>query len=111
MGIYDIARLGIVAEVMPVQPSNASTPMQVTLSGIITLVRLVQSLNAESGIESPEVITTVVNESFGIYDIARLGIVAEVMPAQPENASSPIEVTLSGITMLVILAQLENAYS
>ena len=39
---------GIVTLVKPVQPLNAANPMLVTLSGIVTLVRPVQLSNAKS---------------------------------------------------------------
>ena len=66
--------------------------MLVTLSGIVTLVRLVQPENASS----PMLVTL-------------LGIVTLVRLVQPENASSPMLVTLLGIVTLVRLVQPENA--
>ncbi len=58
-----------------VQPSNASSPMVVTLSGMVMLSRLVQSLNAESSMVSPLVKMTVCKEDFEIELIALVGIV------------------------------------
>ena len=64
------------------------SPMLVTLLPIVTLVRLVQSENAES----PMLVTL-------------LGIVTLVRLEQPENAESPMLVTLLPIVMLVRLVQ------
>ena len=70
------------------QPENAQSPIVVTLSGIVTLVRLSQPLNAEF----PIVVTL-----SGIVTLARL--------SQRLNAYSPIVVTLSPIVTLVRLLQ------
>ena len=66
--------------------------MLVTLLGIITLLRDLQSLNAYS----PMLVTL-------------LGIVTLVRDEQPSNALSSILVTLSGIVTLVRDLQPENA--
>src|ERR1019366_10570494 len=68
--------------------------MLVTLLGIMTSVRLVQSSNASS----PMFFTL-------------LGIVTLVKPAQPMKAAVPMLVTLLGIVTLVKEAQLRKAPS
>ena len=64
---------------------NADLPMLVTLSGIVTLVSLVQSSNA--------VLPMLVTLS---------GIFTLVSPEQPSNAESPMLVTLFEIIYFVI---------
>ena len=78
--------LPIVTLVRPLQSLNAEAPMLVTLSGIVTLVRP-QFENAYS-----QMLVTL------------LGIVTLVRP-QFENAPSPMLVTLLGIVTLVRLLQ------
>ena len=57
----------------------------------------------------PLVMTTVCNLVWGIYEIAKAGIVAVVILLHPSNAEEPMLVTLSGIVMLVSSVQPENA--
>ena len=83
--------------------------MEVTLSGMMMLVRLVQSRNAQDPMEVPLVKTTVFRLLCGIKLIAKVGMVALSMFLQLENAKSPMEVTLSGMAMLVRLKQYRNA--
>ena len=45
------------------QPANAPSPMLVTLSGMVILVKLVQFKNELPGIFVPPLITTVVSDS------------------------------------------------
>ena len=71
------------------QSRNKEPPIEVTLLGIVKLVRLVQSLNALLPIE--------------ILPHRLSGIVMLVRLVQPRNALLPIEVTPSGIVMLVTL--------
>ena len=68
--------------------------------------KLVQFLNAELLMVVPLVNTTVVKLVLGIAEIAVVGIVAVVMLLQPPNALALMEVTESGIVMLVRLVQL-----
>ena len=119
--------------VRPVQPENAESPMLVTLSGMTMLVRLLQPQNASSPMLDPPVITTVFKDG-GTYEllseyelapniypkwvllvplavVPTKGNVILVKLLQFSNASSPILVTLSGISMLVKLLQPENAES
>ena len=49
---------GIVTEVKPLQPENASTPMLVTPSGIVIEVKPLQPENAEDPMLVSPVITT-----------------------------------------------------
>ena len=87
---------GVVAKhvmlVRLLQPSNAPSPMLVTLLPIVMLVRLLQIANAPY----PTLVTL-------------LGIVMLVRLLQPPNATSPMLVTLFGIVMLVRLLQPANA--
>ena len=64
------------------------------------LARELQPLNALLPILSPLVITTSLRSVFWIELIATAGIVAFSI-GQSKNALSPIEVTLSGMTILV----------
>ena len=68
--------------------------MPVTLSGIVTLVREVQSLN----VQTPILVTP-----SGMFTLVR--------EVQPLNARPPMLVTLSGIVTLVREVQSENAES
>jgi hypothetical protein len=68
--------------------ANALPPIEVTLDGMVMLVRLVQPLNALFSIE-----------------VTPAGMVMLVSLLQPENALLPIEVTLEGMVMLVRLVQ------
>jgi len=72
--------------------SERNLPYAGDAVGILRLVRLVQSWNAQS----PMLAT-------------RAPIVKPVSPAQPTNALFPMLVTLSGIIMLVRLVQPSNA--
>ena len=84
---------GKVISSSPLQYRNAPSPMLVTLSGIVTRVRLVQLENALPPIPfTPLSIATLVN------------------PPQSANASPPIIVTLLGIVTLVSLLHPENAF-
>ena len=67
------------------QPSNADSPIEVTLSGIVTLANDSQPSNARSPIE-----------------VTPSGITMLVSDLQPWNAQLSIEVTPSGITTLVM---------
>ena len=69
--------------VSPEHPLNASSPILVTLSGSVMLVRLPHQLNALS----PILVTL-------------LGSAMLVSPEHPLKAPSPILVTLSGITVV-----------
>jgi hypothetical protein len=80
--------------VKEVHQTNAPLPMEVTLSGITTLVREVHQTNAEL----PMLVTL-----FGMTTLAR--------EVQFLNAELPIEVILFGITTSVREVQLENATS
>ena len=62
--------------VSPVQFLNAPLPIEVTLLGIVTLVRDVQSRNASLSIEVPPFITMVFKLLLRTYEIAIVGIVA-----------------------------------
>ena len=75
------------------QPINAPLSILVTLSGIVTFVKLLHSPKAY----------------FPIL-ITLLPIVTLVKAVQKSNALSPILVTLSGIVMLIKLLQFSNAY-
>ena len=79
-------------------------PMLVTLSGIVRVVRLVQSRKAESLMLVPLVITisaiALLSHCFATAETALEGPVI-LIKFQPENAILPTLVTLSGITMLV----------
>ena len=72
-------------------------------------MRLLQEENTLSPIDVPLVITTVFKFPFGIYEIAKQGIVTLSILEQSLNELLPINVTLSGIVMLVRLLQEENA--
>ena len=79
---------GIITLVKLLQPSNAEPPIVVTLLPIVTLSKLLQSQNVVLPIEVTP---------FGIVTLSKL--------LQSQNAPSPIEVTLSGIITLVKLLQ------
>lgn len=81
----------MVSEVRLVQPSNASYPIVVTLSGITTEVRLVQPENASC----PSSVTL-------------FGMVTEVRLEHPLNASSPIAVTLWPLMVEGMVRELET---
>ena len=68
-----VQTLGIVIDVKPVQPSNASEPILVTESDILIDSKLVQKSNA--------LLPILVTE---------LGIVIDVKPPQPENRSTTL---------------------
>src|SRR5258708_748132 len=85
--------LGIVTLARLMQSKNASSPMLVRLLGIVTPVRLGQAKNALE----PMLVTLL-----GIVTLVRL---------QKENASSPMLVTLVPIMMLVTLVEKWNAKS
>ena len=83
---------GIVTLVRLLHSSNADFPMLVTLSGIVTLVRLVHHLNAP----------------FSML-VTLSGIVTLLRLVHLQNASSPILATLSGIVTLLSLVHHLNA--
>ena len=87
--------------VSEVHSQNAYSPIEVTLFGIVMLVSEVQFTNAPKGISAPEVMVTFSRLLFEIFEIAHVGSVASFIFVQPQNAPSPIEVTLLGIVMLV----------
>ena len=91
LSMLDMAIAGIVASAIG-QPLNAFSPMLVTLSGIVMLVKLLQLANAYA----PMLVTL-------------SGIVMLVKLLQPLKVELPILVTLSGIVMLVKLLQLAKA--
>ena len=62
------------------QPEKAELPIDVTLSGMVTDVKPLQSRKAELSI-----------------DVTLSGMVTDVKPLQPWNAEPPIDVTLSGM--------------
>ena len=76
------------------QASNAELPIVVTLSGIVTLLRLIQEENARSEIA-----------------VTLLGTVMLVSPRHWKNAPDPIVVTLSGIVTFVRPVHSRNAIS
>ena len=84
--------------------------MLVTLFGMLILIKLLQSLNAELPILAPLVIMTIFNLELLISSIAIAGIVA-VSIGHPSNTMFPILVTSSGITTFVKLLQSKNAES
>jgi hypothetical protein len=88
----DVTLLGIVMLVRSVHPKNAAPPISVTLLGSsnITLVNPVQPLNALL----PILVTL-------------LGIVIPVKPVKPMNAEAPILITLLG-TMLELVAMISS---
>ena len=65
----EVTELGMVTLVSPLQPASIPSLMESRKLGIVTLIRLVQSQNAQS----PIVVT-------------ELGMVMLVSPLQPENA-------------------------
>jgi hypothetical protein len=74
------------------QPENAALPMEVTESGIVIELRLLQSVKTES-----------------LSDVATSGILNATRLWHPEKAAEPIEVTPSGISIDFKLEQPENA--
>ena len=103
----------MVTLVKPVQPENAPSPIDVTLFGIVMLVRLVQ-LAKPFTLVTPFCMVTLVKPVQRLnaeppIDITLLGIVMLVKPVQSENAERPILVTLFGIVMLVRPVQWANA--
>ena len=80
-------------EVRPVQPENASSPILVTLFGMVIELRPAHPEKAEL----PILVTL-------------LPMVTEVRPVQLPNASSPILVTLLGMVTVVRPEQLEYLY-
>ena len=103
-----VTLFGMVMLVRLVQPENAEFPMLVTLFGMVMLVRLVQLWNAKSPMLVPLVITTDFNALLFTNEQAKAGMVADSI-GQPENAYSPMYVTLFGIMMLLRLVQPRNA--
>ena len=74
------------------QPTKACSPIDITLPGIVILVKLAQRANAEFPI------------LVKLFPIDML-----VKFVQLSKAKLPIEVTLSGIVILVMPEQLPNA--
>ena len=99
--------------------SNARSPMLVTPSGMVMLVRLVQPENAEAPmlVTLPSVgmilflhpaINVPVEASIKQLLMTGYDVLFEQMlsrPLQPDNTEAPIDVTLSGMVMLVRLVQ------
>ena len=79
--------------VKPMQFRNAPSPMLVTPSGIVTF--------PEQAVPSINIPFTITSESFSCCLFVNQGV--------PENASSPMLVTLFGMVMLVKPVQSENA--
>ena len=77
--------------VKSLQSKNAQSPIEMTELGMVTLVRPLQLENALKPIE-----------------VTELGMVTLVKPVQPENARLPIEVTELGI--IVFLHPLINVF-
>ena len=82
--------------------AEAESVMRVMRSGTVMFVRLVQKANAELPMLAAPV---------GIGKFVEIVMVTRFNPVQPKNAASPMVVTLSGIVMLVRLAQSKNAPS
>ena len=105
------------------QSKNAKSPIEVTPSGIVYDVNPAgaNDLSSPSTIKhrlsaDAYVPLNVVNEEHCInglptIEVTLSGIVMLVKELHPEKACSPIEVTLSGIVMLVKDEQFQNAYS
>ena len=97
------------------QFSNAPNPIEVTLSGIVTLFSEVQLEKAISPIEVTllPIVTFVrpvqYQNRFLSIEVTPLPIVALVRLVQLTNTSFSIDVTLSGIFILFNEAQLKNA--
>ena len=89
------------------QSLNAPLPIEVTLSGTITLIRLPHSWKAFSGIDvTPSLNSRLVRlvQSAKMLEprLATLpGIVIDVRLEHPLSAKSPIDITLLGISILV----------
>ena len=76
---------------------------------MMTVVSLVQPLNALSAMDDPPVITTVRRLVFGMKEIAAVGIETSVSAEQSENASVPTLETLPGTVSESSEEQPENA--
>ena len=107
-----VTLFGMVIPVSPVQPENAEYTMLFMLPGSVTFFRLLQSANAAALIfVTPSVMNTVFSLSIGIFISASVSrsmvfpTVNVVSAVQPENAPSPMLVTLSGIVTSVIPMQ------
>ena len=80
MSPIDVTLSGMVTDVKPLQFWKAYEPIDVTLSGMVTDVKPLQTANAPLPI-----------------DVTLSGMVTDVKPLQPRKASYPIDVTLSGM--------------
>ena len=83
---------GIITDVRPLQPENVLSQMNITPFGIVTDIRLLQSRNASSPMR-----------------VTLSGIVTDIRRVQSRNAYAPMRVTLSGIVTDVRPLQPENA--
>ena len=112
----EVTLFGIVIEVKPLQYENAEEPIEVTLLGIIVdlqpEIRVLVSLSIialqssrESYLILPSSTIILVNplpeNASSPIDVTLFGIVIEVKPLQSENAEEPIDVTLLGIVIEV----------
>ena len=120
-----VTLLGMVIDVRLVHQPNAKSPMVVTLLGMVEflhpninvllavlIIALQFSRESNTGFSS----ATSIEERFehlekALYPISftPIGMVIEVRPVHPENASPPMLVTLFGILMHVNLVQSLNA--
>ena len=109
----EVTLFGITKDVRP-DKAKALSPIVVTLSGILMLLRLVHDSKVRSWIVSiPQFIVIEARllhpwKAYAPIEVTLEGIVIEVRPEEL-NAFSPMVVTFSGIVMLWRLLQSINA--
>ena len=98
----EVTLSGITIELKELQPLKASSPIEVTLSGIIVVAQPVIKVLVEVSIIA-------LQSSLESYKVFPSFTMIDLKERQPEKASLPIEVTLSGITIELNEGQLEKA--